>query len=109
SYQHGRTKAARGISINEEKGRATTNPYAQSIFRRFVQPLAEMIKEGINRKGPGKRQAHVNLLTPINPEAVAFIAVRGVLTMIMQEGAGINARKVTHAIGQSVYHEHCLD
>lgn len=107
AYQHGKARTAASLHGNEEKGRANNNPYAQAILRRFVLPLAEIITEDITAKRVGRRQAHVQLLAPIDPQAVAFIAVRGVLNTLLTD-AEAGGRKVSHAIGQSVYHEYCL-
>lgn len=113
AYQFGRNRMKAAMDGNEEKGRAHNNPYAQAIYRRFVLPLAEIIKEDIEAKRIGRRQAHVKLLKPINVEAVAFIAVRATLTALlagkgddMSDGAG---RSVVAEVGKSVYHEYILE
>ena len=80
AYQYGKARVAASIRGNEEGGRAHSNPYAQAIYRRFVLPLAEIIKQDIAAKRAGRRQAHVALLQPIDPEAAAYIAVRACLT-----------------------------
>ncbi|APL99490.1 RNA polymerase [Aquamicrobium phage P14] len=107
AYQHGRNRSAKTISRNEEEGRANANPYAQAIYRRFVLPLADMIKKDVSEKRTGRRQAHVQLLAPIDPLAVAFIAVRGVLNALLTD-SDAGGRKVGHTVGASVYHEYCL-
>lgn len=110
-YAHGRARAERIMDRNEERGSANTNPYAQAIFRRFVLPLAEIIREDINNKKPGRRKAHTLLLEPMDAEAVAFLAVRNVLNLLMNgtmKGDGMamaTARSVTSAVGKAVYHE----
>ncbi|WCA46282.1 DNA-dependent RNA polymerase [Caulobacter phage ERS] len=105
-YAHGRHRAERMMSRNEDGGMANNNPYAPAIYRRFVLPLAELIREDIENKRPGRRKAHAVLLEPLNPEAVAYLAVRNVLNlMLMQANDKIVARQVATAVGKAVYHE----
>ncbi len=106
--QGGKARAEKMMSNNEEHGRAHNNPYAQSVFRRFVLPLARVIDDDLHGKaGPGVRKAHVALLSPIDPEAVAYIAVRNILGMLLS-GDDIKGNAMLHAIGSSVYHEYML-
>lgn len=109
------------MTRNEEGGRANNNPYAQAIYRRFVLPLAEIIREDIANKRPGRRKAHTVLLEPMDPEAVAYLAVRNTLNTLMNGsdapgttggssgdhgGMGTaHARKVVTAVGKAAYHE----
>lgn len=106
------------MARNEEGGSASNNPYAKAIYKRFVLPLAEIIREDIKTKRAGRRKAHSVLLEPMDPEAVAYLAVRNTLnTMLNGEasyameksrGGGsvpARARTVTTTIGKAVYHE----
>jgi DNA-directed RNA polymerase len=112
-YAFGRARTENMMTRNEEGGRADNNPYAKAIYRRFVLPLAEIIKEDIKSKKAGRRKAHAVLLEPLDPEAVAYLAVRNVLNTLMNGpsatvGGGIghvNARAVTTAVGKAAYHE----
>ncbi|WCA46225.1 DNA-directed RNA polymerase [Caulobacter phage DCM] len=105
-YAHGRHRAERMMSRNEDAGSANNNPYAPAIYRRFVLPLAELIREDIETKRPGRRKAHAVLLEAMNAEAVAYLAVRNVLNlMLMQANDKITARQVASAVGKAVYHE----
>lgn len=104
-YAFGRHRTENMMQRNEEGGRADNNPYAKAIYRRFVLPLAEIIKEDLVVKRAGKRKAHAQLLAPMDPEAVAYLAVRRVLNSLMN---GDECRAVTTAVGKSVYHEHLL-
>jgi DNA-directed RNA polymerase len=113
AYQFGKTRMIGSMQGNEEKGRAHNNPYAQAIYRRFVLPLAEIIREDLAVKKVGRRQAHVRLLAPVDPEATAYIAVRSAMVALLAgkgenltEGAG---RSVVADVGRSVYHEYVLD
>lgn len=111
TYQHGRAKAQFVINKNEAEGRASTNPYAQAIFRRYVQPLAAMIADAVQpTKGAGRRAAHIALLRPLDPEAVAFLSVRCVLTGLLESRNGDNggARDISHEVGRTAYHEYAL-
>lgn len=123
-YAFGRARTQRMMSRNEEGGRANNNPYAQAIYRRFVLPLAAIIKEDTDTKKPGRRKAHTALLLPMDPEAVAYLAVRNVLNTLMNgtdtasggastgqhpsdhgSAVGASARGVVNAVGKAVYHE----
>jgi DNA-directed RNA polymerase len=111
-YAFGRHRSQRMMDRNEEGGRANNNPYAAAIYRRYVLPLAELIREDVQNKQPGRRKAHTILLEPMDPEAVAYLAVRNVLNTLMNgtdsdEGsfAAVTARKAVTAVGKAVYHE----
>jgi len=121
-YDFGRARTQRMMTRNEEGGRANNNPYAQAIYRRFVLPLSEIIREDIQNRTPGRRKAHTYLLEPMNPEAVAYLAVRNTLNTLMNGGETaksvhgngvidhgsvmeVSARGVISAVGKAVYHE----
>lgn len=119
-YAFGQNRTKRMMANNEEGGRANNNPYAAAVFRRFVLPLAEIIREDIATAAPGRRKAHTVLLKPMDPEAVAYLAVRNTLNVLMNGKAGVRgsagpaddagfgevgARLVIHEIGRAVYHE----
>lgn len=123
-YAFGRGRTASRMYGNEEVGRANNNPYAQAIYRRFVLPLAGIIKEDTAGRMAGRRKAHSILLAPMDPEAVAYLAVRNVLNTLMNgsaasvkstgsgSGSGdhgsfleASARSVTTAVGKAVFHE----
>lgn len=121
-YAFGRARSERMMARNEEGGRANTNPYAQAIYRRFVLPLAELIREDIANKRPGRRKAHTVLLEPMDPEAVAYLAVRTTLNTMLNgadtvkarmesdredhgEFTSASARSVMTIVGRAVYHE----
>lgn len=108
-YQFGRDRMAKSIDSNEDKGRAHNNPYAQAVYRRFILPLAKLIREDIEHKRVGRRQAHVKLLEPLDPDGVAFIAVRTMLSgLLSKKDFGSNGRNIVAELGRSVYHEYML-
>ena len=112
-YAFGRARSERMMARNEDAGRANNNPYAQAIYRRFILPLAEIIREDVKTKRPGRRQAHTVLLEHMDPEAVAFLAVRNTLNALMdcenqrQDDTVklANVRSVMTQVGKAVYHE----
>lgn len=104
----GRERAQRMMSRNEQGGRAAHNPYARTIFNRFVQPLADVIKNDLEEKGAGKRKSYVQLLGPIEPETSAYIAVRTVLSNLIENAENGNFRSVCHTIGKSIQSEEIL-
>lgn len=107
-YDFGRSRAERMMTGNEEGGRANANPYAQAVYRRFVLPLAGIIEDDLATRGPGRRKAHTVLLEGMNPEAVAFLAVRHTLNAMMNNKEPPKAREVALSVGKAVYHEKCL-
>lgn len=112
AYAFGKERMTKAIAKNEQQGHADSNPYAQAIYRRFVLPLADAIREDISAKRTGRNQAHVQLLRGVDADAAAYIAVRAALTTLLS-GVGEDekrgaARSVASEIGRSVYHEHLL-
>lgn len=114
----GKARAERMMGRNEDAGSADNNPYAKAIYNRYVMPLAAIIKADCGTKRPGRNQAHVTLLEPMDPEAVAFLAVRAVLNELLvgfktkHNGDGdesgvvdVSGREVMTLIGKVVYHE----
>lgn len=93
---------------NEQSGRVENNPYSSAVFRRWLIPVRDMIEESVASTGKaGRRAAHVMLLRPLDPAAVAFIAVRCALTHTV--GAfEQDARGLGRSIGRSVYGEMVL-
>lgn len=107
-YQGGINRAEKSMNKAEETGRAHQNPYAKELFREYVLPLAEQIKAATESKKAGRRQAHVTLLTGLDPESVAFLAVRysvGVLLSSKPE----NHRQLAYGIGRTIHRELVLD
>jgi len=103
-YNGGINRAERAMSRAEEQGRADQNPYAKEIFREYVLPLAESIKAATSCTKPGGRKAHVVLLTGLDHEAVAFLAVRQAITAIMSP-KGADHRELAYSIGRTVHRE----
>lgn len=104
-YSFGRARATRVMDNNEDGGRANNNAYASPLFRRFVLPLAELIKADLSNKKPGKAKAHVSLLGPLDPSGIAFLAVRNVLNVLLNVGDSHGSRAVVNGVGRAVYHE----
>lgn len=104
-YAYGRARADRIMHNNEEQGRATNNGYTKTLYRRFVLPLADMIREDLNTRKAGVAKAHVKLLAPLDPDAVAFLAVRGILTTLLNSNERHTGRYIVNSVGRSIYHE----
>lgn len=110
AYTFGKDRMRKSIETNEQKDRAHSNPYAQAIYRRFVLPLASRISEDLRTASavPGRRKAHVALLSPMDLEAVAFVSVRAALTSLLSANSSTNGREIVKAVGRDVYHEYLL-
>ena len=104
-YSFGRARANRVIDSNEEGGRASNNPYASVLYRRFVLPLAERIKRDLDNRTAGRNKAHVALLAPLDPEGVAFLTVRNTLNRLLNLNEGHRCRSVVTDVGKAAYHE----
>jgi DNA-directed RNA polymerase len=103
-YQGGINRAEASMNRAEEQGRAHQNPYAKEIFRVYTLPLAETIKADVGSKKAGRRQAHVTLLTGLDPEAVAGLTVRHVLSTLLSSKP-TNHRELASGIGLTVHRE----
>lgn len=102
----GRAKAYKTMQRNEAAGSADNNPYAKAIYRRYVMPLAELIRDDVTTKRPGRNKAHVTLLEPLDPEAIAYLAVRSVLNgLLAGSDYARSGRGVAANIGKSIHHE----
>ncbi|CDL65264.1 DNA-directed RNA polymerase [Burkholderia phage Bp-AMP4] len=104
--REGRERALRRMEENEQHGRAEMNPYARPIYRRYLLPLIDAIRESVAGTGKaGRRKAHVALLKPLDPAAVAFIAVRTALVSLLNKSDSDDARVIGRFIGVAVYNE----
>lgn len=104
----GRARALASFARNEEHGTAHNNPYAAAVYRRFVEPLALMIKAYTDEKKRGVAAAAKGLLRRIDPTAAAFLTVRHCLDIgIMASGHPATASART--IGQTIYGEVLLE
>lgn len=108
AYAFGKDRMRKSIERNEEQGGGYNNPYAQAVYRRFVLPLAEAVALDVNTPRIGRAQAHVPLLKGMDPEAVAFVAVRALLGSLLADRAPEGGRAIIANVGRSVYHEHLL-
>ncbi|AOJ69182.1 MULTISPECIES: DNA-directed RNA polymerase [Burkholderia] len=101
----GRARAVDMMDRRERDGHADTNPYAAAVYRRWLLPLADVIEAEVQSTGKaGRRAAHVALLKPLDPRAVAHIAVRAALVSLLKDGDG-DVRRVARAMGRDIYGE----
>lgn len=107
-YYGGIKRADNMMARAEEAGNAHRNPYAKQVFRDFVQPLADVIrKDCAPGRGPGRAVAHVALLRPLDPDAVALLAVRTALNACLdyRTSSKCDERGVAFKIGAAVNSE----
>ena len=105
----GRIRAHKLMKTNEEKGRAAHNVYARPLFNRFVQPLAALIQKSLDEPGAGIHKAHNRFLRVLEPEVVAFIAVRTVLVDLMVgKDLKNNCRRLCYQVGKNVQMEQVI-
>ena len=103
----GYAKTQANIAAAESRGAADQTPYAATVYRDYVQPLADLVQKAQSTKGPAANAAHVALLRPLDPWAVAYIAVRVTMSMILSghDKAGATVRKLCSGIGKAVHSE----
>jgi DNA-directed RNA polymerase len=107
-YSGGVRRAELSALRLEEAGKASDNPYAKEVYRDFVLPVAAQVAADVQAKGVGRRQAHVSLLQPLDSQAVAFLAVRTTMNILLSQGSGqegLSSRTLSTAIGRSIYTE----
>lgn len=83
--QIGKEHAENAHATAEEKGRAASNPYASAIHRRFVEPLAKLIREKythaeVKRGRTGRIKV---LLGGLDPLVVAYLTTRTLLNVLV--------------------------
>lgn len=103
-YLGGINRAENSMNRAEEQGRAHTNPYAKELFREYVLPLADAIKADIATKRPGRGKAHIVLLTGLDAEAVAFLAVRYTVSTLLSSKPE-HHRNLAYGIGRTIHRE----
>lgn len=104
-YYGGVQRATKMMEKAEAGGRAHQNPYAQAIFQEFVLPLAAALHTEVHTPRAGRKQAHAGLLAPLNPEAVAFLAVRTTINLCMEGGRDHTLSRVAYSVGRTIHNE----
>lgn len=104
----GRAKVLGSLNRNEEAGAAHNNPYASAVYRRFVQPLADMISAYVGEVKRGVAASGKALLRQHDPMVLAFITTRTLLDTSMQSKKNAPTA-VARLIGQSIYGEALLE
>lgn len=103
----GRERAIANLRRNEDAGQAYNNPYAQAVYRRFVQPLAEMITAYVAEVRRGVHASGRELLRQHDPLVLAFITVRHTLGVVNEEER-VTLTRLATVIGKTVYGETIL-
>lgn len=104
--QRGQETALNAYEKNEQHSRASANPYAASVYRRFVIPLSEVIaaKYAETGHGPSRRNTITRLLDGADADVLAFLAVKTCLNTLVGE-VELNATDLGKRIGNLVYGE----
>ena len=103
-YSEGRERAALMFSRAEEKERAGDSPYGQRLYRTFVLPLAEGLRQEVFEQGPGAKRRESILLRDLDLNAVAFLTVRHAVNALMSP-VDTHHRKLAYALGRTVHRE----
>lgn len=107
-YFGGMNRARTQFAHAEETGQASTQQYANPLFREFVLPLALAIREDIANHGAGRLRAHSALLAALDIDAAAFLAVRATLNGLLSTAVARtenDIRGVASNIGNSIHQE----
>lgn len=101
----GRARVLGHINRNEEAGAAHNNPYAHAIYRRFVQPLADLIttftseiKRGVQSRGKAELRA-------FEPEVLAYMTIRCAINSVTEDTP---LAALASELGKTVYGEKLL-
>lgn len=109
-YVGGIARARAAAERNEEAGEAARNPYAATIFRDYVIPMAQLIEhDRANKPKAGPFAAHIALLKAIDAATLAYLAVRVMLNTAMAQGDRNTVRSVAYQLGATVHQELVLD
>lgn len=103
-YLGGISRAERNMGNAEDNGRAHQNPYAKELFSEYVLPLAAAVDTAIKAKRAGPGHAHLILLTGLDLEAVAFLAVRYTIGTLLSSRPETH-RQLSYGIGRTIHRE----
>lgn len=103
----GRERAIAGIKRNEDAGQGYNNPYAQAVYRRYVQPLADMLTAYLTTVSRGVHASGRELLRQHDPLVLSFITVRHALGVVNSDER-VTLSKLAQTIGRTVYGETLL-
>ena len=103
-YSQGIDRCRARINRAEEAGEAARNPYAATILRDYVMPLARILHTDVMECAPGMRAAHAQLLRPLDLEAVALLTVRNTLSMMLS-GETAKLRPSAYQTGRVIHCE----
>ena len=76
----GYAKTQANIAAAEARGAADQTPYAATVYRDYVQPLADLVQKAQATKGPAANAAHVALLRPLDPWLSGGVAASSLIT-----------------------------
>ena len=102
----GREKAERTHSEAEEKGRASNNPYASAVHRRFVEPLAHLLETKYTSAPEvrGRTNKTKALMRDLDPMVAAYLGIRTALNMLVPRPS-TKATALAVSLGSSIYGE----
>lgn len=105
----GKDYADRIYQEAEEKGRASSNPYASAIHRRFVEPLSKLLSARYigTEKKRGPVPQVVKLIRGLDPLVTSYVAVRSMMNHVIPE-PDCKGTNLCSVVGTSVYSEALL-
>src|SRR5690554_3323494 len=104
--QIGKQHAEQAHASAEDKGRASSNPYASAIHRRFVEPLAKLIGQKYTHAGVsrGPRARIKVLMAGLDPLVLAYLTTRVILNVLVP-APETKATTLAAKVGSTIYGE----
>jgi len=104
--EKGQELALNAYEKNEQHSRASANPYAASVYRRFVLPLSEVIaaKYAAVGSGPSRKNRVAKLLDGVDSDVISYLTVKTALNVLVGE-AELNLTDLAKRVGNLVFGE----
>lgn len=104
--QAGIVRTSDMIEKAEKDGRAHQNPYAKELYQTFVMPVADVVREDYTNTHASNQHAAARLLSALDPEAVSFLAVRTVMSRLLDGQNNLNNhRTLAYEVGRIIHCE----
>lgn len=102
----GQELALNAYDKNEKASRASANPYAAAVYRRFVLPLGEVVaaKYTQSDRKPCRRNTVTKRVDGLDADVMAFLAVKESLNVLVED-VEINLTRLAKQVGNMVYGE----
>ena len=90
------------IEKAEERGTGYANPYAKTLFSRYIPAMVELIGAWLGKKTPGFRAAAKVTLAKLPSDTVAYIALRSAMATIGDCNGAIPQSRLASVLGKAI-------